>query len=189
MSFFFDDPRAFYTAPDDEDDLHEVFNAVASGIHHRGPPIDEEHLLPKGAPPVTAWRPLSDTSVSITVDQAREESCEQAQREIDFIKGRAKDVMGTGDDVPSRFDIAEYFYGERSRLYRCFAQEIEQLDGKLKLFQRCVGTFFLSCTVDMPLEEMHENGMFPGLLAPEDEYLYFWNLILLADATNRSTSI
>jgi hypothetical protein len=33
---------------------------------------------------------------------------------------------------------------------------------------------------------MHENGMFPGLLAPEDEYLYFWNLIMLADATNQN---
>ena len=90
MVLFFDDPRALYCPPEDDVELHEVYNVSALlGNHGRGPALDEQHCLSEGAPPLTAWRPLSDATVSLTVDRARQQSCEQAQREIDFIKQKA----------------------------------------------------------------------------------------------------
>jgi hypothetical protein len=96
MVLIFDDPCALYSPPDDDFDLHEVYNISAvPGYHGHGVALNKEKGLTASAPPVTSWGPLTDHgTVSITVDRAREQSCQQAQREIDFIKARAQTAIG-----------------------------------------------------------------------------------------------
>ena len=115
MVLIFDDPCALYSPPDDDFDLHEVYNISAvPGYHGRGIALDEEEGLAASAPPVTVWRPLPDGgTVSITVDRAREQSCQQAQREIDFIKARAQTALCIGVDNPFLKVIAEELLGKR----------------------------------------------------------------------------
>jgi hypothetical protein len=136
MVLIFDDPCAYYSPPDDDLNLHEIYNIGAvPGYHGRGLALDEEEGLAASAPSVTAWRPLTDGAVSITVDRAREQSCQQAQREINFIKARARTALGTGEDNPSLEVMTEELFGETSRLFRCFADEIPEMRGQHKFFQ------------------------------------------------------
>jgi hypothetical protein len=116
MVLIFDDPCALYSPPDDDSDLHEVYNLSAvPGYHARGISLDEQEGLAASAPPVTAWQPLTDATVSITVDRAREQSCQQAQHEIDFIKARARTVLCIDDEAnPFLKVITEELFGETS---------------------------------------------------------------------------
>jgi hypothetical protein len=188
MVLIFDDPCALYSPPDDDFDLHEVYNRSAvPGYHGRGIALDEEEGLAASAPPVTAWHPLTDvTTVSITVDRAREQSCQQAQREIDFIKVRAQTVLCIQQETPFSKVIeviTEEFFGETSRLFRCFADEIPAMRGQHKLFQRCMGTFFWCCIQDESLKEMHSSNSISDAsnMATEAEYNMFWRYIHNAD--------
>jgi hypothetical protein len=56
---------------------------------------------------VTAWRPLTDGTVSITVDRAREQSCQEAQHEIDFIKATTTTALCIWVDNPFLKAITE----------------------------------------------------------------------------------
>jgi len=151
--------------------------------------VDEVDLLPKSAPKVTDWQNLTDKTVSITVDHAREKACKQAQSEIDHIKAKAKEAMGTGDEMPNIDDINEKFFGTRSRLYRTFADEIPFVDGKHKLFMRCIRTFFISCAMHLTLNQLYEFNLFLGLLATKEEYTLFWNVIQQKDTPSSPTSV
>jgi len=189
MALQFDDPSAYYSPSHDCTDLNDVYEPAANGILLRGEPVDEVCRLPQSAPKVSEWRPLADKTVSITVDRAREKGCDQAQHEIDFIKKNAKLVMGTGDDVPTMNDILNQIFGEHSRLYRTFVDEIPVFDGKHKFFLRCMGTFFLSCAMDFTLKELTEFTLVPvDILASKEDYSYFWKLLHDKDDSKNRTS-
>jgi len=181
MALQFDDPSAYYSPSHDCTDLNDVYEPAANGISLHGEPVDEVRRLPQSAPKVSEWRPLVDKTVSIKVDQAREKGCDQAQHEIDFIKKNAKLVMGTGDDVPTMNDM---IFGEHSRLYRTFVDEIPVFDGKHKFFLRCMGTFFLICAMDFTLKELTEFTFVPiDILASKKNTPTFGN-----SCTTRTTA-
>jgi hypothetical protein len=82
-------------------------------------------------------------------------------------------------DNPFLKVITEELFGETSRLFRCFADEIPAMRGQHKLVQRCMGTFFWCCIQDEPLKEMHSPNSIVDAsnMATEAEYDFFWGCI------------
>ena len=180
---YFGDPSALYGASADDEDMQEVYNILAVGLAEAEMAFAEQQGLSDNAPPVASWKPLGDETISITVDRAREKTCEQAQREINFIKERAKSVTDTGQETPTLLDITKYLFGSRSRLYRCFVDEIPAMEGQHKLFLRCMGTFFFCCIFDESLTFMRDEGskIDTSAFASDAEYSFFWKCIQDAD--------
>jgi len=97
-------------------------------------------------------------------------------------------VMGTGDNIPMMDNILDKSFGCRSRLYHALVDEIPIFNRKHKFFLRCMGTFFISCAMDLTLRQLCELNVFTGLLATEDEYNDFWRTIHLNDKPETTTS-
>ena len=95
MALYFDDPEAHFCPDDNDEDVSDMYSHESAGIHRRGPPVGEIKGLPAKAPKASEWRPLTDKTVSITVDLARDMACNQAQHEVDFIKQNVRNKMDT----------------------------------------------------------------------------------------------
>ncbi len=172
---------------------------------------DEEiELLARTNPPpsLSSWKesPFPDEDITATVQGAVTEAAQQADEEHAFLKEQLVDygVLSSVDEVPrgrqNQRDIIDkltnWIFGEDSRIYRAFADEISYIRGKgHQHFLKCLSVYFYSCgNRDCAQKEaedcMYEGGprhvvVKDGSVSPA-EYKTFWSTISLAGMPNQT---
>jgi len=138
-------------------------------------------------PKATEWKDVSDNeemmNLRVTVDKARRFLWKQAKTEISILRDY------WGEDHPSFHELAANLYGEQSKLFHLFEEEL-QLD--YETFCRFLATFYTASSLSIAAPRLYElNSRFDttGLMETKEEFMKIIRRMETIDEGNDGDSL
>ena len=187
----YDDPVAMVLNEVGMDDT--LFDETCKGDWSLGLTPDEirELFREKSAPDPSKWTEPEEKDVYVSVDQAREDCTEQAEKEFEFLKKKLIDLKIVPEDFdPSAYRqkplydaLVDWIFGPNSLVFSAFHAHVPAVRAReFPFFAHCVGTFLITCRYHVPLGQLYDEEKSEDPvrlqstgLASLPEYKIFWD--------------